>query len=147
MKQKAKHTKKAPILVQLGIFAGVLWVASVISGLLPSSFVVPTPVIGLVLLYLLLTLKIVKLEWVEDFGMFMISLIGFLFVPSGIQIANDLGVLRQEGLQIVFVIIVATIALLVITAYVTRLIIAIHRRIAQKRGQDTLGGADDERIN
>ncbi|WP_302118035.1 CidA/LrgA family protein [uncultured Limosilactobacillus sp.] len=143
MTQKNKKEKKAPILVQMGIFAGVLWVSSVISGILPSSFIVPTPVIGLVLLYLLLTLRIVKVEWVEEFGMFMISLIGFLFVPSGIQIANDLGILREEGLQIVFVIIVATIALLVVTAYVTRFVIAIHCRIDKKREQIAQGGDKD----
>lgn len=146
MTPKDKKEKKAPVLVQMGIFAGVLWVASIISGILPSSFIVPTPVVGLVLLYLLLTFRIIKVEWVEEFGMFMISLIGFLFVPSGIQIANDLGVLREEGLQIVFVIIVATIALLVVTAYVTRFVIAIHRHINKKRGQVTQGGVEDGSI-
>jgi holin-like protein len=133
MTKKDNHHKPAPILVQCAVFAGILWGASIISALCPPSFVVPTPVIGLVLLYLLLTLRIVKLEWVENLGMFLISLIGFLFVPSGIQIANDLGILQREGLQILVVIMVATIALLVVTAYVTRLVIAIHQRI--------LGGA------
>ncbi|KRK59580.1 LrgA family protein [Limosilactobacillus antri DSM 16041] len=99
----------------------------------------PTPVIGLVLLYLLLTLRIVKLEWVEGLGMFLISLIGFLFVPSGIQIANDLGILKREGLQILLVILVATVVLLVVTAYVTRLVIAIHKRI--------MGGQQHDSIN
>ncbi|MBB1079540.1 CidA/LrgA family protein [Limosilactobacillus sp. STM2_1] len=146
MTPKGKKEKKAPILVQMGIFAGVLWVASIISSVLPSNFIVPTPVIGLVLLYLLLTLKIVKVEWVEDFGIFMISLIGFLFVPSGIQIANDLRILREEGLQIVLVIIIATVTLLVVTAYVTRFVIAIHHRINQKHGQITRGGVDDGNI-
>ncbi|MFC2684275.1 MAG: CidA/LrgA family protein [Limosilactobacillus oris] len=129
MTRKDNNHKSAPILVQCVIFAGILWVASILSALCPPSFVVPTPVIGLVLLYLLLTLGVVKLEWVENLGMFLISLIGFLFVPSGIQIANDLGILQREGLQILLVILVATVALLVVTAYVTRLVIAIHKRI------------------
>lgn len=95
--------------------------------------------IGLVLLYLLLTFKIIKLEWVEDFGMFLISIVGFLFVPSGIQIADDLSILKTEGLQVIFVILVATIALLVVTAYVTRVIITIHQKIT--------GGNDHDDVN
>lgn len=139
MTGKDKSHKSAPILVQLAIFAGILWISSIISALFPKDFVVPTPVIGLVLLYLLLTLKVIKLEWVEDFGMFLISIIGFLFVPSGIQIANDLGILKAEGLQLIFIILVATVALLVITAYVARFVIAIHQKLR--------GGDDHDGIN
>ncbi|XOQ61976.1 MAG: hypothetical protein ACFWTW_07385 [Lentilactobacillus parabuchneri] len=80
------ETKDAPILVQMGIFAGVLFVSSLISPLFPPTFPVPTPVIGLVLLYLLLTFHIVKVEWVDKFATFMIGMIAFLFVPSGIQL-------------------------------------------------------------
>lgn len=138
MQSKGKSHKGTPLLVQFAIFTGILWLSSIISSFFPASFVVPTPVIGLVLLYLLLTLKIIKLEWVESLGMFLISIIGFLFVPSGIQIANDLGVLKEEGLQVVFVIMVATVSLLVVTAYVTRFIIAIHKKIA--------GGVSDDSI-
>ena len=139
MSRKDNNHKPAPVLFQCAIFAGILWVASIISALCPPSFTVPTPVIGLILLYLLLTLGVVKLEWVENLGMFLISLIGFLFVPSGIQIANDLGILQRQGWQILLVILVATVSLLVVTAYVARLVIAIHKRIA--------GGQDHDSIN
>ncbi len=139
MTGKDKSHKSAPVLVQLGIYAGILWISSIISSFFPRDFAVPTPVIGLVLLYLLLTFKIIKLEWVEDFGMFLISIVGFLFVPSGIQIADDLSILKTEGVQVIFVILVATIALLVVTAYVTRVIITIHQKIT--------GGNDHDDVN
>ncbi|QGV04224.1 CidA/LrgA family protein [Lactobacillus acetotolerans] len=139
MTGKNKSHKSAPVLVQLGIYAGILWISSIISSFFSRDFAVPTPVIGLVLLYLLLTFKIIKLEWVEDFGMFLISIVGFLFVPSGIQIADDLSILKTEGLQVIFVILVATIALLVVTAYVTRVIITIHQKIT--------GGNDHDDVN
>lgn len=139
MTGKDKSHKSAPVLVQLGVYAGILWISSIISSFFPRDFAVPTPVIGLVLLYLLLTFKIIKLEWVEDFGMFLISIVGFLFVPSGIQIADDLSILKTEGVQVIFVILVATIALLVVTAYVTRVIITIHQKIT--------GGNDHDDVN
>ncbi|QMU09192.1 CidA/LrgA family protein [Levilactobacillus suantsaii] len=103
----------------MGIFAAVLFVSSLISPLFPASFPVPTPVIGLILLYLLLATHIVKLHNVEKFGDFMISLIAFLFVPSGIQLAANLDILRTEGVQIVLVTLIATIILLVVVAYTT----------------------------
>ncbi|WP_268912810.1 CidA/LrgA family protein [Lentilactobacillus sp. SPB1-3] len=121
--------KEAPILVQMGIFAAVLFVSSLISPLFPKSFPVPTPVIGLILLYLLLVLHIVKVEWVEKFADFMISMIAFLFVPSGIQLTASLDIMKAQGLQLVIAIIISTVVLLVVVAYTTSFFIMIRKNV------------------
>lgn len=130
----AKEEKKAaPILVQMGIFAAILFVSQLISDLFPASFVVPTPLIGMVLLYILLAAHIVKLEQVEKFGDFMISLIAFLFVPSGVQLCGSLGLMKREGLQDICVIIISTIILLVVIAYVGNFFVKLHERLIHKQ--------------
>ncbi|KRK36415.1 CidA/LrgA family protein [Loigolactobacillus bifermentans] len=123
--------KAAPILAQMGIFAAVLFVSSLISPLFPASFPVPTPVIGLILLYLLLTFHVIKLEWVDGFGSFLIGLIAFLFVPSGISLATSLDIMAKSGVQIVTVVIISTVLMLVITAYTARLLIFLHQKLKQ----------------
>ncbi|WP_076461517.1 CidA/LrgA family protein [Limosilactobacillus caccae] len=134
---KEQQKKAAPILVQMGIFAAILFVSQLISDLFPKSFVVPTPLIGMILLYILLATHIVKLEQVEKFGDFMISLIAFLFVPSGIQLAGSLGLMKREGLQDVIVIIISTIILLAVIAYVGTFFVGIHNKITgNKKGED-----------
>ena len=104
--EKDKQPKDSNIYVQMGIFAAILFVSQLISDLFPKSFVVPTPLIGMVLLYILLATHIVKLHQVAKFGDFMIGLIAFLFVPSGIQLAAHLDIMKKEGLQDVIVIII-----------------------------------------
>lgn len=126
----------APILQQMGIFAGVLFVSSLISPLFPASFPVPTPVIGLVLMYVLLASHIIKLYQVEKMADFLISLIAFLFVPSGVQMANSLNVFTDggamSGVMLIVTIIVATIILLVVVAYTTAGFMAISRNVFHK---------------
>ncbi|WP_461240046.1 CidA/LrgA family protein [Paucilactobacillus sp. N302-9] len=131
-----KEKKAAPILIQLGIFATVLFVSSLISPLFPKSFPVPTPVIGLVLLYLLLTLHIIKVEWVDNFAGFMISLIGFLFVPSGVSLATSLDIMAKSGVQIVTVVIISTVVMLVVTAYTAWVLISISNKIRHRSESD-----------
>lgn len=124
--------KDAPILIQMGIFAAILFVSSLISPWLASvlpKFPVPTPVIGLIILYLLLTLHIVKLEWVDKFATFMIGFIAFLFVPSGVQLTASLDIMKAQGLQLVTVIIISTVILLVVIAYTTSLFIWIKKNV------------------
>ncbi|GKQ42339.1 murein hydrolase transporter LrgA [Companilactobacillus sp. RD055328] len=125
---KEKQTQSAPVLIQAGIYATVLFVSSIISALIPESFPAPTPVIGLIILYLLLTFKIIKVEWVDDFGAFMISIIGFLFVPSGVSLAGSLDIMKAQGVQIVVVVIISTVIMLVVTTYIAWLLIKIRNK-------------------
>ena len=129
MDKKDKKPEASNIFVQMGIFAAILFVSQLISDLFPKSFVVPTPLIGMVLLYVLLACHIVKLHQVEKFGTFMIGLIAFLFVPSGIQLAAHLDIMRREGIQDVSVIIISTIIILVVIAYIGALVMSIHHKI------------------
>lgn len=129
MDKKDKKPEASNIYVQMGIFAAILFVSQLISDLFPKSFVVPTPLIGMVLLYVLLACHIVKLHQVEKFGTFMIGLIAFLFVPSGIQLAAHLDIMRREGIQDVSVIIISTIIILVVIAYIGALVMSIHHKI------------------
>ena len=62
----------------------------------------------------------------------MISLIAFLFVPSGVQLAGSLGLMKKEGLQDICVIIISTIILLVVIAYVGNFFVKLHERLIKK---------------
>lgn len=129
--EKSKNTPKsapkpAPILIQIGVYATVLFVSWLISewgAKTFPNFPLPTPVVGLVLLYVALNLHIIKVEWVDGLGAFLIGIIGFLFVPSGIQLAGTLDILGKEGWKLIVVIIISTVILLVTIAYCTRLFI------------------------
>ena len=136
MEKKQPEKKAAPILVQMGIFGAILFVSALISSLFPKSFVVPTPLIGMIILYILLATHIVKLEQVEKFGDFMISLIAFMFVPSGVQLAGSLDLMKKEGLQDIIVSILATIIILIAIAYVGALVIKIHQKITGQTDEE-----------
>lgn len=110
------ETKKIyTFLQQAFVFAFIMLLANLIVGILP--FPMPASVMGLILLFIALCLKIVKLEQVESLGNSLTGLISFLFVPSGISVMNSLGIMGQYGVPIVLIIIIATIILLAITGW------------------------------
>lgn len=102
-------------LQQASIFAIIMLVSKGIAFLLPIPM--PASVIGLILLFLALCLKIIKLEQVEAFGTSLTGIISFLFVPSGISLINSLDILSAYGIQIFTVIFVATFVILAITGW------------------------------
>ncbi|CAM3219974.1 antiholin-like murein hydrolase modulator LrgA [Vagococcus fessus] len=107
--------KTYSFLQQAFIFAAIMLVSNFIVQFLP--FPMPTSVMGLVLLFICLCLKIVKLEQVEGLGNSLTSLISFLFVPSGISVINSLGLMKEYGFQIVSIIVIATVILLAVTGW------------------------------
>ena len=133
---KKEKKEAAPLIVQLGIFAAVLMASQLISSLFPANFVVPTPLIGMVLLYILLITHIVKLEQVEMVGDSLIGLIAFLFIPSGIQLAGSLDIIKSEGVQLTIASILSTILMLLIIALVGEVVIKIHHWIIKDKSEE-----------
>lgn len=144
---KNNHNKTAaPILTQFLIFSAILLISYLMSlgmSIILPQFPVPTPLIGLILLFLCLTSGLVRLEQVEKLSQNLLGLIGLLFVPSGISLANSLHLFRQEGLKIIVVVILATIILLLSVAYTSKLIAKIAAKSSTKRTKIVRGVYND----
>lgn len=124
---ETRQRKSAPMFIQMSIYTAILLVSQIISELLPKALPIPATVIGLLLMYGLLSSHLIKVEWVDSLGSLLISMIGFMFVPSGISIAANLNILQAEGLQLVLVIVLSTVGMLIIVTYVTRAILSLRK--------------------
>lgn len=108
-----KEKKVYGFIMQALIFSVIMLVSNLIVKVLPVPM--PSSVIGMVILFLLLCTKVIKLEMVEGLGGSLTSKIEFFFVPSGISVINSLPVMEKYGVQICLTIFIATVILLGIT--------------------------------
>ena len=116
-----KEKKVYGFIMQALIFSTIMLLSNVIVKVLPVPM--PASVIGMVILFLLLCTKVVKLEMVEGLGGSLTSKIEFFFVPSGISVINSLPVMEKYGIQICLTIFIATVILLGITGLFSDLIL------------------------
>lgn len=131
-KQTEKQSvKQANFLTQAGIFAVIMLISSYLSKLFPIPM--PASVIGLILLFVSLCLGIVKLEQVESLSQKLISILSFLFVPSGISLINSLGIMATSGLQIVFLVIFWTIIAMVFIGYIGEGIEWVRKKVTDSQ--------------
>lgn len=70
---------------------------------------IPASVYGLTLLFLSLNLKIVKVEQVKETGAFLTSILAVLFVSPAVNIVDDWGLIRNDLLPIVLIMIGSTV--------------------------------------
>lgn len=101
---------------QLAILFGCLAVGELLIYL--THIPLPSSIIGMLLLTLLLKLKIIRLEWVRSISEFLVSNIGFFFVPPGVAVMLYFDVIKAEFVPIVAASVISTVLVLVVTGWV-----------------------------
>lgn len=104
------------ILSQLLIIFSYSILGDFIASVLP--FPIPGSIIGLILLFLSLKYKFLKLSQIEKSGNYLKNNMGILFVPISVGIMNYFDLLSQHWFTIVFIMIVSTILTYLVAAKV-----------------------------
>ncbi|MGX7328850.1 antiholin-like murein hydrolase modulator LrgA [Enterococcus bulliens] len=124
--------KKQYSVIYQGVVIGVVMMLSkFVEAILP--FAMPSSVIGLVLLFVALCTKVVRLEQVETVGNALVDNIGLFFVPAGISVINSLDLLKGHFLLTMALIFFSTLFLLVGTGWMTQILLGIRSKKAAKK--------------
>lgn len=83
---------------------------------------IPASVYGLVLLFLALCLKLVKVEQVKETGAFLISLLPFLFVSHVVGIVEHWDAIRPQIFPICLLIVATTVLVFGVSGSLTQLL-------------------------
>ena len=100
---------------QCTIIFGCLAVGELIVWLTGIS--IPSSIIGMLLLTALLQMKVVKLEWVKGMSDFLISNLGFFFVPPGVALMLYFDIIKAELRPIVVATVVRTVLVMITTGW------------------------------
>lgn len=87
-----------------------LSIGKLMSSYLPFSF--PGSIIGLILLFSALNLRLVKVEWIMMSGSLLLKYMALLFVPIGVGLINHLDLIFDNWLVITFSFIFTTLLML-----------------------------------
>lgn len=107
--------KIAVIVVQILIIHVFLFLGIVIKHFI--SIPIPASMVGLILLFIALKLKIVKLDWVEKGGNWLLAELLLFFVPSAVGIVNYTEIFSMNGLESVLLIGLSTVIVMGVTAF------------------------------
>ncbi|WP_062197703.1 CidA/LrgA family holin-like protein [Massilibacterium senegalense] len=92
---------------------------------------IPGSIIGMFLLFLLLMTNILRLEWIEDGSHVLLRHLPLLFLPATIGIINYKSLASFYGLQLIFIVIVSSIMVFVISGKTAQ----YFAKKQQKRGE------------
>ena len=119
---------------QLAILFGCLALGELIIYL--THIPLPSSILGMLLLTLFLKLKIIRLEWVRSISDFLVSNIGFFFVPPGVAIMLYFDLIKAQFVPIVTASVVSTVLVLAVTGWVHQCYNKVHGNKRESGKQD-----------
>lgn len=96
---------------------------------------VPASIYGLLLMFLALEFKIIKVHHVKEVSSFLLGIMSIFFVPSSVGFINALPLMKKYGLQFFLIAIVSTVMVFAITGQVTQILMKIKNRKNPSKGE------------
>lgn len=114
------------IIIQIGIIFFICWLSQIMEAVLPFAF--PSTVIGMILVFILLLLKVLKIEQIKEKADFLLGNMAFFFLPAGVSIINYFDVLKNCAVQLVIICVVSTVLTFAATAYSMKAVLWVMNR-------------------
>lgn len=88
---------------------------------------IPTSIYGLLIMFGLLNVGIIKLESVETAGTFLIDIMPLMFIPAGVGLMDSFEFLKGIMIPIVVIVSVTTVIVMVVSGKSAQFILERHK--------------------
>lgn len=89
-----------------------------LSDLIEPIIVIPGNLIGMGILYILLLLKLIKLDHIKQTGEFLLKHMSLFFVPFGVSILKYFDLIKMDILPLIIIIVITTSLSMLLSAKV-----------------------------
>lgn len=117
-------------MMQIGIIATLSFIAELLHFFLPLP--IPASVYGLVILFVLLCFKVIKLPQVEDVADWMLSVMPIFFIAPSVGLINSFDSIKGQVIPLVFICFISTVVVTALTGLIAQGIIRLQKR---KKGE------------
>ncbi|MCG4580534.1 CidA/LrgA family protein [Clostridium cochlearium] len=103
------------ILRELGIILSICVLGEIIHSIFKLS--IPGNVIGMIILFILLYLGVIKVNMISQISKFLLDHLAFFFVPAGVGILSCMPFLKGKWIVFLLICIISTIIVIWVTGW------------------------------
>ena len=113
-------------LKQFLIIIAISFVGEIFKYLLPLP--IPASIYGMIILFVCLLTRVIKLEQVKDASKFLIEIMPVMFIPAGVGLITAWDALSAVILPVSIVTVVTIFTVMVVTGHAAQFVIKIGRK-------------------
>ena len=118
------------ILLQIALIFSLCMVCDAISAILP--FILPGSVLSMVVLFILLVCKILKVEQIKEKANFMQEVMAFFFIPPAVSLMEHLTLLGEIIVPLLVINIISTILCFAATGWTVQAVIRLQNKFSNR---------------
>lgn len=116
------------ILIQLFIIYMVLMAGNLLNRIISPIISIPGNILGMILLFILLCVNVVKMPMIEETGNFLLKYMGFFFIPSAVGIMDTFEIIRDDFIKLIIILIISCTVVMFVTCKSTDFFISLFER-------------------
>lgn len=120
-RKKTKEKKVMKYIRQFLIILLISFFGELLKYIIPLS--VPASIYGMVLMFLALELKILKVSDVKETSTFLIEIMPLMFVPAGVGLLDSWEALQPIWVQVVIITLISTVVVMGVSGTITQWVI------------------------
>lgn len=111
---------------QIGIIATISFIAELLHYFLPLP--IPASVYGMVILFVLLCVRVIKLPQIENVADWMLSIMPIFFIAPSVGLINSFDSIRGQVLPLITICFVSTVVVTALTGLIAQGIIRLQKK-------------------
>ena len=116
---------------QFGIILAVTCAGEIMKYFIPLP--IPGSIYGLILMFVLLLTKVIKVDHVKETGEFLIEIMPLMFIPAGVGLMTSWGALKPILVPVIVILVATTILAMGIGGRVTQSIMRSKHKKEEKK--------------
>lgn len=104
----------------------------ILGNTIPFFSMIPSNIIGMILFLILLCTKIIKIEFVEKTGNFLLKNMSFFFIPLTVSIMDKYELIKNDFIKIFLILLISNACVMFVTSKVTDSIILKRQKKENK---------------
>lgn len=113
---------------QLAVILFISFLGELLNALLP--FPIPASIYGMVILFIGLLTRIIRLEWVKEAGLFLVEIMPIFFIPVCVGLMDSWVNIEPFWLPLVTIVCLTTVIVMIVTGRTAQ---SILRRDSKKK--------------
>ncbi|HLR01685.1 MAG TPA: CidA/LrgA family holin-like protein [Virgibacillus sp.] len=97
---------------------------------------IPGSIIGMLLLFVVLCLKIFPLKWIEQGGQFLNAYLPVFFIPATVGVMNYFHVFKGTGMFLVLIIVSSTLIVMIFAGKTADYMVKRHAKDTHRIGEE-----------
>ena len=118
-------------LQQFGIILAVSFIGELLNYAIPLS--IPASIYGLVLMFVCLCMKWIKLEDVKETAVFLIEIMPLMFIPAAVGLITSWNIIRPKLLAYAAITVISTLLVMLVSGYVTDWMLKVEKKYVDGR--------------